>query len=71
MQRHTTTHLGNKTKRSVSVIGHTTRSIAQIFVGLVFNVFTCMIFVAKEGAVACRPPAVTPRLWSGFLVWLL
>jgi len=53
------------------VIGHTTRSIAQIFVGLVFNVFTCMIFVAKEGAVACRPPAVTPRLWSGFLVWLL
>jgi hypothetical protein len=47
--------------------------------GVVFNVLSvCMIFVADlnayrlnvfMSAVACRQ--VTPRLWSGFLVWLL
>ena len=61
---------------------HTTRSIAQIFVWVVFNVsspkYVSVIFVADLIAcrltyfiiaVACRP--VTPRLWSGFLVCLL
>jgi hypothetical protein len=58
---------------------HTTRSIAQIFVEVVFNVsshlyslvadlIACRLYVSM-GAVACRP--VTPRLWSGFLVWRL
>jgi hypothetical protein len=55
---------------------HTTRSIAQIFVG--DPRLICTIFVAELtacrltiflGVVACRP--VTPRLWSGFVVWLL
>jgi hypothetical protein len=46
MLRHTTPHLENKNKRSFSVgirwLGgrnlHTTRSVAQIFVGVVFSV---------------------------------
>ena len=59
---------------------HTTRSIAQIFVEVVFmSCLICMIIVADliacrlnlfMGAVACTRP-VTPRLWSGLLVWLL
>jgi len=55
---------------------HTTRSIAQMFVGvLAFNVSSiCMIVVADR--IACRlhffmSAPVIPRLWSGFLVWLL
>ena len=46
VQRHTISHLENKNKRSFSVgirwLGgrslHTTRIIAQVFVGVVFNV---------------------------------
>jgi hypothetical protein len=46
MQRHTTSHLENKNKRSFSVgikwLGgrslHTTRSFVHIFAGVVFNV---------------------------------
>jgi hypothetical protein len=49
MQRHTTSHLENKIKKCFSVgirwLGgrslHTTRGIAQIFVGFVFNV--CLV----------------------------
>jgi len=60
---------------------HTTRSIAQIFVGVESDVSShpmiCIMFVADLTAcrltffcVACR--RVTPRLWSGgFRVWLL
>ena len=50
-----------------------------MFVGFVFKSrLMCMVFVADLitcrlniflSAVACRP--VTPRLWGGFLVWLL
>jgi hypothetical protein len=56
------------------VVGrHTIRSIAQIFVGIVFNVsphlhdFCCGNFFMS--ALACRP--ATPRLWSELLVLLL
>jgi len=87
MQRHTrTSHLENKNKRSFLVGSggweakacNTARSIARIFLGVVFNVSHLYVFVANliacrldfiTSAVACRP--VTPRLWSGFLVWPL
>jgi hypothetical protein len=86
MQRHTTCHLAEKIRRfsaGTRWLGgrslHTTRSIAQMFVGFVFKSrLMCMVFVADLitcrlniflSAVACRP--VTPRLWGGFLVWLL
>jgi len=58
---------------------HTTRSIAQVFLGGLSNAFSHLYdFVAdliacrlnfSMSAVACRP--VTLRLWSGFLMWLL
>jgi hypothetical protein len=52
MQRHTTSHLESTDKRNVSVgirwLGgrslHTTRSIAQIFVGIVFNVLSHLLY---------------------------
>jgi len=92
MQRHTS-HLENKRGGGEAYqwgsrgwLGgrslHTTRSIAQIFVGVVFNAsshlhdFCCGSDCMSLGrlnyfmnAVACRP--VTPRLWSGFFVWLV
>ena len=82
MQRHNISP-GKYNKRSFTVgirwLGgrslHTTRSIAQIFVGVVFNArVICMICVAD--LIACRLNfheccGLTPRLWSGFLVWLL
>ena len=81
-----TSHLENKNKRNFSVgirwLGGRslhTRSIAQIFVGVVLDVSShlysfccgsdCMKALFFMSAVACRP--VTPRLWSEFLVWLL
>ena len=55
---------------------HTTRSIAHIFLGSMSRLI-CMIFVAD--LIACRlslfisvmKRPVTPRLWSGFIAWLL
>ena len=85
--QHTTSHPENKNKRSFSVgirwLGgrslHTTRSTAQIFVGVVFNVSSYLYVLVADliayrlnlfmSAAARRP--VTPRLWSGFLVRLL
>jgi len=87
MQRHNIPPGEYKKRRKFSVgvrwLGgrslHTTRSAAHIFVGVVFNVSShlydfccgsdCMKAYFFMSAVARRP--VTPRLWSGFLVWLL
>jgi len=83
MQRHRTSHLENKNTRSLSVgirwLGgrslHTTRSIAQIFVEVVFSVLSHLMILVAD-LIACRHDfheccgTVTPSLWSGFLVWL-
>jgi len=87
MQRHTTSHLENKNKRSFLVgvrwlegEAYTpTEVLLRYLWGLCsMSRLICMIFVVDlialslnffTSVVACRP--VTPRLWSGFLVWLL
>ena len=89
MQNHTTSqHLPGEHAEKGSSMGirwlggrslHTTRSTAQIFVGVVFNVSSYLYVLVADliayrlnlfmSAAARRP--VTPRLWSGFLVWLL
>jgi len=82
MQRHTTSHIENKTREAFQWGSggrslRTTRSIAQMFLRVVLTVsFHLYDFVADLIAFrlnfsmsACRP--VILRLWSGFLVWLL
>jgi len=85
MQKHTTSHLENKNRKILSVgcrwLGgrslHTTKSIAQILVGIVIMSHLYDFFA---GLVACRlnffmsavarRPGI-PRLWSFFCAWLL
>jgi hypothetical protein len=82
--QHATWRIKNKRSFSVGIrwLGgrdlHSTRSIAQMLVGVVFNVSSHLYYFCCGSACmyasifqeCCGRPA-TPRLWSGFLLWLL